>query len=91
MKKAQACFWLPPEKQVGVARPDCTVVGDRVRKMAIFGHWAKSKRAVDRWQDRYTVRGPAGVRRDATTCPGRKSPWRRLSLSKWWRPPAGTH
>src|SRR5260370_32580559 len=86
--KTQACIWLSPEdratldgwvadrntpqKLVWRARI-VLLSAERAGKMAIVRSVSKSKRTVDRWQDRYVAHGLAGLRRDATR-PGRKPP-----------------
>jgi transposase len=86
--KTQACIWLSPEvratlegwvadrntPQKLVWRSRIVLMSaDGVGKMAIVRAVGKSKRTVDRWQDRFITHGLAGLRRDATRR-GRKPP-----------------
>jgi transposase len=109
--KTQACIWLSPEdratldgwvadrntpqKLVWRARI-VLLSAERAGKMAIVRSVSKSKRTVDRWQDRYVAHGLAGLRRDATR-PGRKPPLsaavieRVVEKTLHEKPPARTH
>src|SRR6266853_1272515 len=86
--KTQACIWLSPEfratlegwvadrntPQKLVWRSRIVLMSaDGVGKMAIVRAVGKSKRTVDRWQDRFITHGLAGLQRDATRR-GRKPP-----------------
>ena len=69
---------------------------DGVGKMAIVRAVGKSKRTVDRWQDRFITHGLAGLQRDATRR-GRKPPLAASVIEKvvhmtlHEKPPAATH
>src|SRR5712671_3150412 len=79
--KTQACIWLypavratlegwvadrnTPQKLVWRSRI-VLMSADGVGKMAIVRAVGKSKRTVDRWQDRFITHGLAGLQRDAT-------------------------
>jgi len=109
--KTQACIWLSPEvratlegwvadrntPQKLVWRSRIVLMSaDGVGKMAIVRAVGKSKRTVDRWQDRFITHGLAGLQRDATRR-GRKPPLAASVIEKvvhmtlHEKPPAATH
>jgi len=109
--KTQACIWLSPEvratlegwvadrntPQKLVWRSRIVLMSaDGVGKMAIVRAVGKSKRTVDRWQDRFVTHGLAGLQRDATRR-GRKPPLAASVIEKvvhmtlHEKPPAATH
>ena len=109
--KTQACMWLSPEvratlegwvadrntPQKLVWRSRIVLMSaDGVGKMAIVRAVGKSKRTVDRWQDRFITHGLAGLQRDATRR-GRKPPLAASVIEKvvhmtlHEKPPAATH
>ena len=109
--KTQACIWLSPEDQATlegwvadrntpqklVWRSRIVLMSaDGVGKMAIVRAVGKSKRTVDRWQDRFITHGLAGLQRDATRR-GRKPPLAASVIEKvvhmtlHEKPPAATH
>src|SRR5882757_9021991 len=109
--KTQACTWLSPEVRATLAgwvadgnTPQKLVwrsrivlmSADGVGKMAIVRAVGKSKRTVDRWQDRFITHGLAGLQRDATRR-GRKPPLAASVIEKvvhmtlHEKPPAATH
>ena len=109
--KTQACIWLSPQvratlegwvadrntPQKLVWRSRIVLMSaDGVGKMAIVRAVGKSKRTVDRWQDRFITHGLAGLQRDATRR-GRKPPLAASVIEKvvhmtlHEKPPAATH
>jgi transposase len=109
--KTQACIWLSPEDRATlegwvadrntpqklVWRSRIVLMSaDGVGKMAIVRAVGKSKRTVDRWQDRFITHGLAGLQRDATRR-GRKPPLAASVIEKvvhmtlHEKPPAATH
>jgi transposase len=109
--KTQACIWLSPQvratlegwvadrntPQKLVWRSRIVLMSaDGVGKMAIVRAVGKSKRTVDRWQDRFVTHGLAGLQRDATRR-GRKPPLAASVIEKvvhmtlHEKPPAATH
>src|SRR5467141_1021226 len=109
--KTQACIWLSPEVRATLEgwvadrnTPQKLVWRSRIvlmsadggGKMAIVRAVGKSKRTVDRWQDRFITHGLAGLQRDATRR-GRKPPLAASVIEKvvhmtlHEKPPAATH